>query len=97
MTVIDPRSIYGDIADYIGMPKINKGSKWAIAVNKNRLGKDRWKLIKILKEGKFNFYDTDDDTIINSNVTDYRLVDLDWWSFLVENNINKSIEITKEF
>jgi hypothetical protein len=86
-----------DIADYIGMPKIDKGSKWAIAVNKNRMGKDRWKLIKILKDGKFSFYDTDDETIINSNVIDYRLVDHNWWSFLVENNINRSIEITEEF
>ncbi|MGE3858533.1 MAG: hypothetical protein AB7F53_00940 [Nitrososphaeraceae archaeon] len=86
-----------DIADYIGMPKIDKGHKWAIAVNKNRLGKDRWKLIKILKDGKFSFYDTNDETIITSNVKDYHLLDHDWWSFLIENNINKSIEITKEF
>ncbi|HSE99490.1 MAG TPA: hypothetical protein VLA48_01225, partial [Nitrososphaeraceae archaeon] len=47
-----------DIADYIGMPKIDKGYKWAVAVNRNRLGKDRWKLIKIIKEGKFTFHDT---------------------------------------
>ena len=72
-----------DIADYIGMPKIDKGYKWAIAVNKNRLGKDRWKLIKILKEGNFSFYDTDDETIIVSAVKDYHLIDHDWWSFLV--------------
>ena len=86
-----------DIADYIGMPKIDKGYKWAIAVNKNRIGKDRWKLIKILKDGKFSFYDTDDETIIVSNVKNYHLDDHDWWSFLVENNINRSIEITEEF
>lgn len=86
-----------DIADYIGMPKIDKGYKWAVAVNRNRLGKDRWKLIKILKEGKFTFYDTDDDTIINTNVKNYHIIDNDWWNFLVETNINRSIEITKEF
>ena len=86
-----------DIADYIGMPKIDKGYKWAVAVNRNRLGKDRWKLIKILKEGKFTFYDTDDDTLINTNVKNYHIIDNDWWNFLVETNINRSIEITKEF
>jgi hypothetical protein len=86
-----------DIADYIGMPKIDKGYKWAVAVNRNRLGKDRWKLIKILKEGKFTFYDTDDDTLINTNVKNYHIIDHDWWNFLVETNINRSIEITKEF
>ena len=85
-----------DIADYIDMPKIDKGYKWAVAVNRNRLGKDRWKLIKILKEGKFTFYDTDDDTIINANVKNYHIIDNDWWNFLVETNINRSIEITKE-
>ncbi len=86
-----------DIADYIGMPKIDKGYKWAVAVNRNRLGKDRWKLIKILKEGRFTFYDTDDDTVITTNVKNYHIIDNDWWNFLVETNINQSIEITMEF
>ena len=85
-----------DIADYIGMPRIEKGNKWAVAVNRNRFGKDRWKLIKILEEGKFKFYDTDDETIINTSVKNYQIIDNDWWNFLVENNINRSIEITKE-
>jgi hypothetical protein len=85
-----------EIADYIGMPKIDKGYKWAIAVNRNRLGKDRWKLIKILKEGKLTFVDTDDETIVKTNVKNYQIIDNEWWSFLVENNINQSIEITKE-
>jgi hypothetical protein len=85
-----------DIAEDIGMPKIEKGKKWAVAVNRNRFGKDRWKLIKILKEGIFKFFDTDDETIINTNVKNYHIIDNDWWNFLVENNINRSIEITKE-
>jgi len=85
-----------DIAEDIGMPKIEKGKKWAVAVNRNRIGKDRWKLIKILKEGVFKFFDTDDETIINTTVINYRIIDNDWWNFLVENNINRSIEITKE-
>ncbi|HEY8522463.1 MAG TPA: hypothetical protein VIL14_01755 [Nitrososphaeraceae archaeon] len=85
-----------DIAEDIGMPKIEKGKKWAVAVNRNRMGKDRWKLIKILEEGIFKFFDTDDETIINTNVKNYHIIDNDWWNFLVENNINRSIEITKE-
>lgn len=85
-----------DIAEDIGMPKIEKGKKWAVAVNRNRFGKDRWKLIKILEEGIFKFFDTDDETIINTNVKNYQIIDNDWWNFLVENNINRSIEITKE-
>lgn len=85
-----------DIAENIGMPKIEKGKKWAVAVNRNRFGKDRWKLIKILEEGIFKFFDTDDETIIITNVKNYHIIDNDWWNFLVENNINRSIEITKE-
>ena len=85
-----------DIAEDIGMPKIEKGKKWAVAVNRNRIGKDRWKLIKILEEGIFKFFDTNDETIINTNVKNYHIIDNDWWNFLVENNINRSIEITKE-
>ena len=85
-----------DIAEDIGMPKIEKGKKWAVAVNRNRFGKDRWKLIKTLEEGILKFFDTDDETIINTNVKNYQIIDNDWWNFLVENNINRSIEITKE-
>ena len=85
-----------DIAEDIGMPKIEKGKKWAVAVNRNRFGKDRWKLIKISEEGILKFFDTDDETIINTNVKNYQIIDNDWWNFLVENNINRSIEITKE-
>ena len=85
-----------DIAEDIGMPKIEKGKKWAVAVNRNRFGKDRWKLIKIVEEGILKFFDTDDETIINTNVKNYQIIDNDWWNFLVENNINRSIEITKE-
>jgi hypothetical protein len=85
-----------DIAEDIGMPKIEKGKKWAVAVNRNRIGKERWKLIKILREGIFKFFDTDDETIINTTVKNYRIIDNDWWNFLVENNINRSVEITKE-
>lgn len=86
-----------DIVDYIGMPKKNKNEKWCIAINKNRVGKDRWKLIKITKEGKVSFFDTDDETIIETKVHDYKISDETWWSFLVEKYINKTVEISKEF
>ena len=85
-----------DIVDYIGMPKKNKNEKWCIAINKNRIGKDRWKLIKIIKEGKVSFFDTDDETIIETKVHDYKISDETWWSFLVEKYINKTVEISKE-
>jgi len=86
-----------DISEDIGMPRINDKEIWAVAVNKHRKGKDRWKLIK-LKEGekKIEFLDTDDETKISVNIESSKIVDPEWWSFLVSKNINKSIEISEE-
>ena len=85
-----------EIADNIGMPKIDKDKKWAIAINKKKVGKDKWRLIKIIREGSFRFIDVDDETTVEVDVKDYRIRDADWWNFLVENNINRSIEITAQ-
>ena len=73
-----------EIADNIGMPKINK----------KQVGKDKWKLIKIIREGSFKFVNVDDETTVEVDVKEYRIRDADWWNFLVESNVNRSIEIT---
>jgi hypothetical protein len=78
------------------MPLIGEKEIWAVAVNKNRKGKDRWKLIKIPEKDKLDFIDTDDETKISVNVENSRIIDPDWWSFLVSKNINKSVEISEE-
>jgi hypothetical protein len=83
-----------EIADNIGMPKIDKDKKWAVAINKKQVGKDKWKLIKIIREGSFKFVNVDDETIVEVDVKEYRIRDADWWNFLVESNVNRSIEIT---
>ena len=80
------------IADYIGMPKIDEDKKWAVAISKNRKGHPRWRLIKMIKEGKMTFTDADDNTI-EVNVTDFKIVDPWWWSFLVEENVNRNMEV----
>jgi hypothetical protein len=85
-----------EIVEYIGMPTIAEDQEWAVAINRNRMGKERWKLIKIIKDGKFSFIDTDDETTVSVNVSDYKIVDNKWWSFLVSKNVNRSIEITNE-
>jgi hypothetical protein len=86
-----------DISEDIGMPRISDKEIWAVAINKHRKGKDRWKLIK-LKEGekKIEFIDTDDETKILVEIENSKIVDPEWWSFLVSKNINKSIEISEE-
>ena len=85
-----------DIADYIGMPKIDKDLKWVVAINRKKKAKDRWKLIKLIKEGKFKFNGPDHDTSIEVTVKDYKIIDIEWWSFWVERNLNRSIDINKE-
>ena len=85
-----------DITDKIGMPEIKSDENWAVAINKFRKGKDRWKLISIAKDGKTEFLDTDDETKIIVDTSNFKIVDKEWWSFLVTENVNKSIEITKE-
>jgi hypothetical protein len=85
-----------DIADKIGMPQIKEEEKWAVAVNRFRRGKDRWRLISVIKEGKNEFLDTDEESKVTVRTLNYKVIDGEWWSFLVSENVNKSIEITKE-
>ncbi|HEX2067467.1 MAG TPA: hypothetical protein VHF08_02080 [Nitrososphaeraceae archaeon] len=85
-----------EISDNIGMPKIDNDKKWAVAINRKKAGNDKWKLIKIIRQGNFKFTETDDETTVEVDVKDYRIMDPDWWNFLVENNINRSIEITEQ-
>jgi hypothetical protein len=84
-----------EIAEYIGMSKLGSDQKWAVAVNNKRAPQDSWKLIKIINNGSQNFLDSDDETMVKVRVVNYNIVDKDWWSFLVENNINKTVEISK--
>ena len=78
------------------MPSIPDDQEWAVAINRNRAGKERWKLIGIIKDGRLSFLDTDDETSVEVQVSDYKIVDDNWWSFLVSKNVNRSIEITNE-
>jgi hypothetical protein len=84
-----------DIVEFIGMPRIEQGKKWAVAVSRKIKGRDRWKLVKLIDHGKFQFSDPEDKTV-TVEVNDYRIIDPVWWSFLVERNVNRNIEITEE-
>ena len=85
-----------EIADYLGMPKIDKDKKWAVAISREREGRDRWKLVKLINQGKFKFTDTDDESVIEVDVNAYKVIDSEWWSFLVEKNVNRTVDITNE-
>ena len=85
-----------DISDKIGLHKIDKTNKWAIAVNRNRRGTNRWKLIELAGNGHQQFMDSDDESIVKVNSESYTIVDSDWWSFLVEHNINRTVDVARE-
>jgi hypothetical protein len=84
-----------DIVEFIGMPKIEEGKKWAVAISRKIDGKNRWKLIKLMNHGKLEFIDPEDKTVTVA-IEGFRIIDPEWWSFLVEKNVNRSIEITEE-
>jgi hypothetical protein len=85
-----------EIADYLGMPKIDKDKNWAVAISREREGRDRWKLVKLSNQGRFKFTDTDDESVIEVDVNAYKVIDSEWWSFLVEKNVNRTVDITNE-
>lgn len=85
-----------DIGDKIGMPKIPTDRKWAVAVSNVRRGKDKWNLVSLIKSGEATFTDQLDEKIITVKVEDYTILDKEWWSFLIEKNVNRNIDITKE-
>jgi hypothetical protein len=84
-----------DIVEFIGMPSIEQDKKWAVAVSRKIKGRDRWKLVKIVNRGKLQFSDPE-NKLVTVEVRDYKIVDTEWWSFLVEKNINRNLEITEE-
>lgn len=85
-----------DIGDKIGMPKIPTDRKWAVAISKVRTGKDKWNLVTLIKAGDATFTDQLDEKIIAVKVEDYTILDKEWWSLLIEKNVNRNIDITQE-
>lgn len=84
-----------DIVEFIGMPRIEEGKKWAVAISRIIKGRNRWKLIKLISQGEFEFSDLD-DKVVTVEVRDYKIIDREWWSFLVERNVNRNLEVTEE-
>ncbi len=74
------------------MPKIDPDAKWAVTVCKLQQGKDKWKLIK-LKENNEIKHECLDEQIISLKVNNFKVEDDKHWSFLIDDNINKAVEI----
>jgi hypothetical protein len=85
-----------EISENIGMPRLEPNQQWAVVISRKRSGKDRWKLIKIIKQGDFTFIDNDDETTIPVKVMNYQVIDEEWWSFLVSDKVNRTIDVMSE-
>ena len=85
-----------EISENIGMPRLEPNQQWAVVISRKRSGKDRWKLIKIIKQGDFTFIDNDDETKIPVKVMNYQVIDEEWWSFLVSDKVNRTVNVMSE-
>lgn len=80
------------IVDYVGMPKIEPDEKWAVLVRKLFKGKDRWKLVRLKQNGILKV-ENPDDKIIEIPIKDFTVNDPNHASFLIDDHVNKVIEI----
>jgi hypothetical protein len=85
-----------EISENIGMPRLEPNQQWAVVISRKRSGKDRWKLIKIIKQGDFTFIDNDDETKILVKVMNYQVIDEEWWSFLFSDKVNRTVDVMSE-
>ena len=81
-----------ELADLVGMPKIDPDAKWGVTVCKLQQGKYKWKLVKLKENGEIK-HECLDEKIIPLTVKDYKVEDDKHWSFLIDDNVNKAVEI----
>ncbi len=81
-----------ELSDLVGMPKIDSDAKWAVTVCKLQQGKYKWKLVKIKENGEIK-HECLDEQVIPLQIKDFKVDDDKHWSFLIDDNINKAVEI----
>lgn len=82
------------IADAVGMPEIGSEEKWAVLVCRLQKGRDKWQLVRLKQDGKAR-HECIDEQIVSLNVERYAVKDDLHWSFLVDDNVNKAVEISE--
>lgn len=80
------------IADTVGMPRIDPGEKWGVLVSKLQKGKDRWSLVRLPRDGHVE-HERIDEKVVHLPVRDYRVDEDGYWSFLVDDHVNRAVEI----
>ncbi len=80
------------ITETVGMPRIEDNEKWAVIISAIQKGQDKWKLVKLKQNGIIK-YETSDEKILDLKMEDYKIVDDYHSSFLVEDHLNRAVEI----
>lgn len=80
------------LTEIVGMPKIEPDEKWAVSVCKLQKGKDKWRLVK-LKENSEIKHECLEEKVIALKIKDFKIEDDNHWSFLVEDHLNRAVEI----
>lgn len=80
------------LTEIVGMPKIEHDEKWAVSVCKLQKGKDKWRLVK-LKENSEVKHECLEEKVIALKIKDFKIEDNNHWSFLVEDHLNRAVEI----
>jgi len=80
------------ISDIVGMPRIDDDEKWAVTICKLQKTQYRWKLVK-LKENNSIQHECFEEKVISLKSENFKVEDEQHWSFLIEDNVNKAIEI----
>jgi len=80
------------ITDIVGMPKITDEQKWAVSICNLQKGKDKWKLIKLNQNSEIK-HQCLEEKITTLKVRDFNIEDEHHSSFLVEDHINRAVEI----
>ncbi len=81
-----------EIAEVVGMPQIDSDAKWAVTICKLQQGRYKWKLVK-LKENDTIQHECLEEKVISLQSKNFKIEDEQHWSFLIEENVNKAIEI----
>lgn len=81
-----------ELADLVGMPKIDPDAKWAVTICKLQQGKYKWKLAKLKESGEIK-HECIDENLISLKVNDFKVQDNNHWSFLIDDHINSAVEI----
>ena len=80
------------IADYVGTPTISSDQQRSVLLCNLKKHKEKWKLVKIKKDDEIQ-HECLDEKIIKLKVQDFKIQDDKHWNFLIENSINKAVEI----